>query len=56
MVDYLDVFPESDGKVAISIGDTELLLNQDEANALYTDLGFVLQDIADFNNQISQAN
>ena len=56
MIDYVDIYAESDGKIAIAIGDMELLLNFEEATALHQDLGYVLQDIAEFAKEYSTVN
>ena len=56
MIDYVDVYSESDGKIAISVGGMELLLNFEEANALHADLGSILQDMSDFANQMDNPN
>tara|TARA_R100000742_G_C4279170_1_gene103121 strand:- start:5128 stop:5298 length:171 start_codon:yes stop_codon:yes gene_type:complete len=40
-----DVYSEADGKVAIDFGGQEVLLTQEEANHLYIDLGYVLQEL-----------
>ena len=44
MIDYIDVYSESDGKIALAAGDIELLLNFEEAMALHIELGNTLQD------------
>ena len=56
MIDYVDVYSESDGKIAISVGGMELLLNFEEAMGLHIDLGNILQEMSDFAKQMDNPN
>ena len=56
MIDYVDVYSESDGKIALAWDDIELLLNFEEAMALHIDLGNALQEMSDFANQMDNPN
>ena len=56
MIDYVDVYSESDGKICISVEGMELLLNFEEANALHQNLGQIFQDMSDFATQMDNPN